>query len=570
MATIMTRPQEGNSDDEAGTVVAVPLTEHFVGPVRRRMTLLMGAVTLVLLIACANLANLLLARAVRRRHEIAVRRALGASRRRIFGLLLAESLVLSLTGGAAGLALGAGFLRLLLAVIPSETPRFADIGLDATVMAYTLVTTLAAALLAGTFPALSMTAEGTAGAREARRATRGSERYTAGRLLVVSQTALAVTLVFGSGLLLRSFGHLTDVDPGIRIEAGVTFRVTLNPGRGEDDLAALRFFERVDERLAQLPGVESVTRATYLPLRGSTGLATSFYVRGREDLPESVFLYRLVKPNYHETVGARLLEGRFFDESDRGAEHRVAILNESLARRFWPDGGALGSWIFLGSPADPLVAESEVVGIVADSHDISIGEEPRPVAYVPSHSMGWWRSYAYVVRGSVDPASLIPGIRQELRAIDPTMPLYSAETLQDRLDDSLAPARSTAILLGVFAAIALALAAVGLYGVSSYLAGQRTRELALRLVLGARPGGLRRLVLRQGLLQAVAGLVVGLCGAWMLGRTMTSLLAGVTPGDPATLAASVLVLLAVMALAADLPARRATRIQPAEVLRDED
>ncbi len=568
LSLIGRRLREANPKAQLGEVVLQPLRDSMIQSVKGPLLWLMGAVALVLLIACANVANLLLARAFGRRHEMAVRRALGAARPRLARQLLTESLLLAALGGAAGLAVAIVGLRAALAVFGDQLPRSEGIALDANVLAFALGASLVASVLFGVVPCLSLSNAGRHGGSTVLAAGGRTSRNLAPRMaLTVAQTALAVVLLVGAGLLLRSLGETLEVDPGFDPEEGFSFSVWLPRTGYEEEMASLRFHDQLQQRFAGLAGVESVARASFLPLNHRTGWASSVKVKGRAE-GEGVFLYRLVSTDYFPVIGARRLEGRLFEESDRTGRP-VVVINESMSRRLWPDGDALGAVITLADPEDPLIAEATVVGVVSDARDLDLGAAPRPVLYAPHYLVPWYGRFEYVVRSPVGPQGLLPGLRRELAALDGGVPLHRVRTLGALIDENVAGSRASATLAGTFALLALVLAAVGLFSVSAYRVAQRSRELAIRMALGATTANIGGLVLRQGLIQAVAGLGVGLFGALLLSRFLESQLFGISPRDPVTLAATTLLLLAAMA-AASLPvARRAARIAPIELLHEE-
>ena len=549
-------------------VVLTSLLASQVGPVRGRLLLLAGCVGLVLLIACANVANLMLARVDHRRNELTVRRALGAGRGRLARQLVTESLVLSLLGGIAGLVLGSGLLGVLVRILPSDLPRLATIGMDLPVLLFTLGVTFLTSLIAGTLPAVLMSGNGAAGTL---RDSRGSSRSPLRQALAISQIALAVTLLGGSGLLLRSFAQLLDVDPGMPVDQSLSFRVTVPIPPDALMEERLRTFQRVDQSLQEIPGLHSVTRTTYLPVNGKRGWGTYFNVQGnvpgRAEEPP-VVMYRGVSQGYHEALGSRLLEGRFMSQADFAAQREVAVINESLARSVWPEGGAVGKVFLLGFEDEPFMKEATVVGVVADARDLALDHPAEPLVYVPDYKVPFFWTYIYVLRSDMAPEVLIPTVRETLQATVPGLPIHQIRTLQTIVDESLVSHRSAVILLAVFAGLALALAAVGLFGVSSYLVARRSRELAIRMALGARVRQIRHLILRQGLSQALIGLVMGLAGAWGIGRLMTKHLYLVNAADPVALVLTAVVLVVVMALAVALPAHRAGRIRPNQVLQE--
>ena len=562
MATIAARLRRDwpayNSDLR---IVVRPLQETIVEGVRTRLLVLMGAVAFVLLITCANLGNLLLARASGRRREIAVRLALGAARGRIARQLLTESLALALAGGAAGLLVGKGFLALLLAAqATTNLPRADEIGLDVRVLLFTLAVSVAAGLFFGSLPAWQLArSRSTEALREG---TRGSAGHQWARsALVVSEIALAMMLLTGAGLLLRSFALLQRVDPGFAADRVLTFEVAR---RGDDPA----FFPATLERVRALPGVRSAAIVSQLPVTGR-GIGAWFNRLDRE-LPPDVKpmgeAYRVVTPEYFATVGLPLKRGRLLTADDR-RERPAVVINEALARKYYEGEDPVGKEIYLGAPDNRLFDRGTIAGVVGNTRDAGLGSDPLPTVYIPYAVMPMWPSFSYVVRTTGEPLAVAGAAREAIRALDPNVPVRDVRTLDAVLAESVAPARWSTTLLGVFAAVALVMAALGVFGVLSFLVTQRTRELGIRIALGAAPAAVRRMVVGQGVGLVAAGLALGVAGAIALTRLMASLLYGVSATDPVTYAGVAAVLVGVAVLASYLPARRATRVDPMIALR---
>lgn len=548
---------------------AVALRESVVGDVGPRLYILQGAVALVLLITCANLGNLLLARAAARRREIAVRQALGAGRGRVVRQLLTESIVLAVAGGVVGIVLGKGFLRLLLASqSAANLPRVEDIGLDPTVLAFTFAIAVVAGIAFGIAPALQL-----AGSRSSEALRQGSRGNTGGggvrSVLVVSELALAVVLLAGAGLLLRSFALLQQVDSGVRTDRLVTFSVRLptpNP----------TFVSTSLERIGALPGVRSVAVVSQLPVTGR-GIGAWFNIIDRptpanETPPGEA--YRVVTPEFFATTGVPLRRGRLFTSADR-LEAPAVIINEALARKYWPNDDPLGKLVYLGAPDNRLFQQGTIAGVVGDTRDGGLGAEPLPIVYIPLAVMPAWPEFSYVIRMAGDPGSdlglgsIVASARREIRALDPTLPIRNVQTMNEVLRDSVAPQRFSMTLLSVFAGLALVMAALGVFGVLSFLVSQRTRELGIRIALGAAPGRVRAMVVGQGMRLALIGVGVGVVGALAATRLMSSQLFGVTNSDPVTYVAVSVLLIGIAGVATYLPARRATRVDPMVALRAE-
>jgi putative ABC transport system permease protein len=542
---------------------AVPLRDMVVSNVRTRLYILMGAVAFVLLITCANLGNLLLARGVMRRREIAVRQALGANRTRLARQLMTESLVLSLVGGAVGLLVGKLFMAMLLAQQTLVLPRRDEIGLHPAVLLFAFGVSIVAGLAFGVIPALQLSGGRSSDAlREGSRGSGGQQ--WARTALVVSELALSLMLLAGAGLLLRSFAMLTRVDPGFRSERLLTFGITL---RRQTPTT----LTEMSDRLAALPGVRTVAAVSQLPATGRGGGAW-FNILERPTPPNQTppgEIYRVITPPYFETIGLPLLRGRLLTRDDRLDGMHAVVVNAALAKKYWPDGDPIGKEIYLGAPDNRLFDHGTIVGIVGDTKDGGLDADALPIVYGTNGLMPWWSSYSFVIRTSGDPTQLAAAVRREMRAIDPALAIQNLQSMDAVLRDQVAPARWSMTLLGVFAGIAVTMAALGVFGVLSFLVTQRTKELGIRLALGAEPGRLRRMVLAQGLGLAALGIAIGVGGALALTRLMASLLFGVTPSDPATFVAVSLLLITIAAVASYIPARRATQVDPLTALRSD-
>ncbi|HWS54264.1 MAG TPA: ABC transporter permease [Pyrinomonadaceae bacterium] len=562
---------------ENTALVAVPLHEEVVGQVKPVLLAMLVAVGLVLLIACANVANLLLARGAARRKEVAIRVALGASRWRLVRQLLTESVLLAAAGGALGLVVALWGVDLLVAAIPqaqlARMPYLGQLALDPGVLLFTAALSVATGVLFGLMPALDASR---ADLQEAmKEGGRSSGTKSAGRLrgaLVVSEIAVALVLLVGAGLLVKSLLRMLSVDPGFRTENLLTMRVNLTPQRFADDADGTRraaFFEELVRRAGALPGVEGAAAVSNLPLSGDGGTGTPSVV-GREAPPGgwSEANLRVISPGYFDVMGVPRASGRVFNERDRVGAAPVVLVNRTFAERNFGGEDPTGQRItFMFTQGRPPF---EIVGVVGDEKIKSLDAQTTPIIYFPM-LQGPDSTAALVVRTAADPQGVAGALRTELRALDPEAPLFGVRTMERVIAD--APAtfmrRYPAYLIGVFAAVALVLASVGIYGVISYAVTQRTRELAIRSALGARRGDLLRLVLRQGMALALAGVAAGLAGAFALTRLLASLLFGVSATDPAVYAAVSLLLLTVALLACLVPARRATKVDPIEALRYE-
>jgi putative ABC transport system permease protein len=551
-----------------------PMREVVFGPVRPALLVLLGAVGLVLLVACVNVANLLLARGAARGREIAVRMALGASAGRLARQLLTETVVLTLVAAAAGVGLAVAGLRALLAIAPSDVPRLSAVALDLRVLAVTLGVSIAVGLAFGIVPLMQawrvdpQTAlKGDIG--RAGSAGRGRSRLRGA--LVVAELSLAVVLLAGAGLLIKSFWRLQQVDAGFTANGVLKAeyqlpgsRYPVNFRRWPDFKEMHAFTDRLLRRAAALPGADASAIAGNHPL--DHGFTNSFVVVGREaearGWPE--ISLRRVTPGYFRTVGLRLVRGRLLRDSDTTTAATVALINEAAAHRFFPTADPIGARIaFWG-------AARTIVGVVANEKFHGLAEAPPLAAYVPlAQAPSANGAGVLLLRTDGDPAALASAARAAIRDVDPALAVFAVEPLVDTVARSVGERRFTMLLLGLFAAIALALAAIGVHGVLSYGVAQRTREIGIRMALGARPARVLRLVVGEGVLLATAGIAVGLAGALALTRLLANLLFGVTPTDPATLAAAVLLLASIAAVASYLPARRALRVDPAVALRAE-
>jgi predicted permease len=524
---------------------------------------LLGAVGFLLLITCANLANLMLARASSRHGEFALRRALGARRGRIVRQLLTESLLLAAAGGAAGLLLGHLFLRVIVAAEKTSLPRVDEIALDPTAFAFAVVVSIVAGITVGMVPALRAS---TASSMEVlRQGSRGSGTHQRARsVLVVAELALALMLLTGAGLLLRSFRELLRVDTGFATERLLTMQ--LNVGN-----RSIQTVEASLERLRSIPGVRAVAVTSQLPVAGR-GIGAWLNIMDRPTQPNETppaEAYRVVAPEYFATMGIRLVRGRFPTPDDRADHTPAVVVNEALAKRYWPNEDAIGKQIRLGAPGNYLNPPSPIVGIVGNTPDGGLDAPPVPAVFLPLRVAPGWSAFTYVIRTSGPPGAVTAAVRRELRALFPTTAIRNVRTMDDVLSDSSAPARLSTRLIGAFALVALITAALGVFGVLSFVVAQRTRELGIRMALGAAPGDVRRMVLGYGSKLAVAGLAIGLVGSFALTRFISTMLFGVKPTDPLTFAVVSAVLLGIGVLASWLPARRATRIDPIVALRSD-
>ena len=567
MTAIGDRLRREYPNDNAGQGVTVlPLQEDAVGDVRAALVVLSGAVGFVLLIACGNIANLLLARGVSRQREIAVRAALGAGRARIVRQMLAESLLLGAAGGVAGLLFGVWSFDALVALLPSNLPRVEEIRFDGWVLAYTFVLSLLSALLFGLVPALRASRADLTGALRERAAAGGGRRLRNG--LVVAEMALAMTLLVGAGLLVASFARLQSVDPGFDAGGVLVTSFILPAERYATPERVRAFTGDVLERLRVDPAVESAGATTTLPLQGSS-LSLTFVVEGQpetapDDYPSADF--DSVTPGYFETLRVPLVAGRTFRAIDTAGAPPVVIINETLARRFFPNENPVGRRLRVDWGDDPPLRE--IVGVVGDVCHAELGLAPEPATYTPAAQVAWAFG-SFVARGRAGSEAAGAALRQAIAAADPELAPGAVAPLSGIVSSSIAQPRFRSLLVGGFAVTALLLAIVGLAGVLSYSVSERTNEIGVRLALGARPGQIVRLVVGEGLALAAIGTLVGVAGALALGGTLSSLLFGVSAFDPRIYAGLAALLTAVAALACYVPARRAARVDPMAALRAE-
>jgi predicted permease len=546
------------------TFNATPLTEVVVGDVRTPLLLLLGAVGFVLLVACANVANLLLARASARQAELAVRSALGAGRVRLLRQLLTEAVVLGTAGGILGLAIAFAATRALLAAQPANIPRLEDVTVNSAVVIFTFAIAIATSLGFGILPAFQFTGAGMRSAlRETTRAATSMGGQRMRSALVVVEIALAVVLLVGAGLLIRSFVELTRVDPGFRAEQALSFRVVLQGDRYKEDQPTRIRVAEFEERLRNLPGVTLVGATSVLPFSGR-GAMVGFAVEGAPPPPPNVnaeIALASTTPDYLRAIGATLRQGRQFTAADGTGAPLVAVVNEAAVRRWFAGENPIGRRLNTNG------VSREVVGVVADVVQRSAAEPVAPMVFVP-FAQRTIRSVKMVVRANSDLSGLTPAIRAEIRALDPDLAIADITPMAQLVTRSLRGARFYTSLLAVFAAVGLALATIGVFGVMSYAVTQRRREISIRLALGALPGDVLRMIVSRALLLSAIGVAVGLAAAVALGRFIQGQLFGVTLIDPVTFSAVPLVLAASAGLASFVPARRATKLDPANALRE--
>jgi putative ABC transport system permease protein len=553
------------------SVAVVPIHEITTESIRPALFVLAGAVLLVLLIACVNVANLLLARSTVRQRELGLRTALGAGRARLLRQMLTESLLLSLTGGVAGMLLAAAFHRGLLALVADRipVPRLDQVTLDLTVVGFTMALSLGTGVLFGLVPALIASSYASDALREGGRHGGSPRAKRALGALVVAEVALSLVLLAGAGLLIRSFVRLQNIDPGFRAEGVFTARVSAPAARYPTSEDSARFFSNTLARIRQVPGVQSAAGISFLPLAGP-GMGTSFY-RTDQPVPSDgerpVTEVRPVTPDYFRTMGVPHLAGRDFSDADTAGAPLVAIVSEGLVRRVFAGENPLGKRLQVAiGPASGM--DVEIVGVVGDVKFASLDAETRPAVYIPQPQLSIGL-LTFVVRTDLAPLALTNSVSAAVRSLDAEIPLADVRSMTDVVDATLARPRTVSVLITAFAIIALVLAAVGVYGVIAYSVSQRTQEIGVRMALGATVESVFRLVLGQALKLVLVGVAAGLFAAALLTRLLETLLFETEPLDPVTFAATALVLTLVATLASYVPARRGTRIAPTEALRAE-
>jgi putative ABC transport system permease protein len=545
-----------------------PLQQLAVGGMRPALLILLSAVLLVLLIACANLTTMLLARAAAREHEMGIRVALGAGPLRLLRQVLTESVMLALVGGAAGVLLAQWGVELLKAIGAQTVPRLGEVNVDLSVLGVTLAVAVGTGIVFGLVPALaSARPELTEVLKEGgRSSTQGTRRTRLRNGLVIAEVALALVLLSGAGLLIKSFARLQNVNPGFNPRDALTFEVSLPKIQYPDDPSIVRFNKEAQRRIAALPGIHTAGFSTILPLAG-TNSDSSFAIKGlpsNNNNPTPDEEKRQISPDYFRALETPLIKGRFFTDADNADAPRVIIVNQAFAKKFFSNQDSLGKRITFDDPKkNPKWIT--IVGIVGDIHHFGLDIDPKPEMYVPFAQEPYFTTI-YVVRSNQDPESLLPAVRREIQAIDSAVPLANIRKFGDVIAESVAPRRLCVVLLGVFAVVAVLLASVGIYGVMSFLVVQRTQEIGVRMALGAQRSDVLKMVLARSLKLISSGTIIGLIVALMSTHTLRTLLYSVSAFDATTFALVTIVLGAVALAASYLPAMRATRADPMVVL----
>ena len=565
--------QQFPETNTARSVAVVTLTDDAVRGARTGVPILMGAVVFVLLIACANVANLLLVRAASRQRETAVRLALGASRTRLIRQTLTESVLLALVGGALGLFISVWSIQALAHGIPEGFSKFipgwSRLGVNLNVLAFTFVVSLVAGMLAGLASVWHSTRTNL---NEALKAGGRSDSGRGGHnrlrsVLVVSEVALSLVLLIGAGLMVRSYAEMMRADLGIKAENVVAMETSLPSDEYKDKSKRLDFYQQLLSRVGALPGVVKVGGVDIVPFSsGYNGF--TFQIVGQTPFPKGQEPYselRIATPGYFDAIGTSLRSGRLFNDHDDANSTPVILINETLARRFMPRQQPIGQRIDLGGDEKEI---REVVGVVADVKNDDFDEQPDPAVYVP-HAQKPSRTMSLVIRATQDPTRLASAVRSEVQALDPSLPVSNIKTVNQMIDERISAKRLMTYILAVFGLTALLLASVGIYGVMSYAVTQRTQEIGIRMALGARAIDVLKLVVRNGMSLALIGMAIGLAGAYALTRLLANLLFHVTPTDSLTFAAVSLSLILVALLACYIPARRATKVDPLVALRYE-
>lgn len=545
----------------------VPMHEQAVGSIKMALLILFGAVGFVLLIACANVANLLLARAAGRQKEFAIRNAVGARRLRIVRQLLTESGLLAVTGGLLGMALAIWVVRVLISLAPSSIP-LSGVSLDFRVVIFTLIVSLLTAFIFGLAPALQTTKlDLNETLKEGGRTTTGSSGHRLRGLLVISEIALAGVLMIGAALMVKSFMRLQNVDPGFDAANLLTFQISLPPSKYADDPKSSNFYKQLQDRLKSVPGVESVSGTTVLPLDGTSNY-TSFTIEGRPPLAPGEFLFAEhvgIFPDYFRTLKIPLLKGQEFNAQMGHETTPVVIINESMARLHWPNEDPIGKRIVVDYDQG---VPREIIGVVSNVRHFGLDAPPKPEMYVPQYQYEYLSSYL-TVRANTAPTNLVGAIANATTEVDRDLPIYNVRTMDETISISVARQRFSMLLMSIFAGVAAVLSCIGLYGVIAYSVNQRKHEMGIRIALGAKPLSILKLIIGYAVKLALIGVAISLVGALLLTRVLSSMLYGVSTKDPIAFAAIAFLLIFMAILSSFIPARKATRVNPIVALRNE-
>jgi putative ABC transport system permease protein len=572
MDTIAARLQQQYPETNTNIgIKIIPLYEHLVGDIRPALLVLLGAVGFVLLIACANVANLLLVRAAARQKETAIRTALGAGRLRLIRQFMTESILLAGLGGVAGLLLALWGMSLLSTFIPENLVQARELKVDSKVLGFTFFVSILTGLIFGLAPALQASRTNLNDAlKEGGKGSADGGRSRIRNILVISEVALALVLLIGAGLMINSFMRLSSVDVGFRPDNLLTMSVPLPRSKYPDIGKRATFYNQLLQRVESLPGVQSAGVISWLPLTFPGG-SNGFTIEGRpEPAPDQspIAVTRVISKNYFRTMGIEVVKGRQFTEQDTESSPQVVIINEAMARSFWSGEDVMGRRIKFGR----VISEApwiSVVGVVKDVRQFGLDAESKPEMYLPFTQIGFFEPRDLVVHTSSDPLSLASAVRNEVWAIDKDQPVSNIRTMEQILSESISQWRFNMFLFGIFAAVALVLAVVGIYGIISYSVTQRTHEIGIRIALGAQQSDVLKMVVGQGLKLISIGVAIGLSAAIVLTRLMSSLLYGVSTTDPATFAIISTLIFVVALLASLIPARRATKVDPMIALRYE-
>ena len=546
---------------------ANPMHRQSVESIRFTLIVLLGAVAFVLLIACANVANLLLARAATRKEEISIRMAMGASRMRLIRQLLTESVVLALIGGVLGMLLAIWGLNWLTSLIPNKIPAVNQIGLDSRVIIFTLGISFVTAIVFGIAPAVQASkADFNETLKEGGRGAGGTIGRRTRSLLVVTEIALAVVLLIGASLLVRSFQRIENVNPGFDPSRLTAFQIALPAAKYKDDPPIISFFQQLNERLKAVPGVQSVSGTTAIPLEGTSNY-TSYLVEGQPPLKQGEFNLAEhigIFPDYFKTMRVPVLRGREFTSADDVKGKMVVMINEALAQKHWPNEDPIGRRIIIDYDNNN---PREIVGVVSNVKHFGLDTETKPEMYVPQYNYPFYGTYMVVRANNDQPLGAV--IQREILNLDKDVPIYNVRTMDQMVAESVAQRRFNMLLMTYFAVIAAILAAVGLYGLISYSVSQRAHEIGIRMALGARQTDILKLILGYGLRLSIVGIIIGIIGAYALTRVMKTLLFNVSATDPVTFIGMAVLLLVIAVLASLIPARRAMKVHPMVALRYE-